>query len=276
MRFADIAQPTYDGEGGSGGGAPAAPSGGEPSAPAPSAPSGGTPAAPAAQPKAPEGFTYKEDRSTWQPPHVNRKTIEQRDRLAQELEFERRRVAALTGVKLEQPRNPEHEQIRAQLREVFPELAELMDQKDKLAEIAGMDFSRITSAGDAVWTRHGASTLQAFEDTARESLGDLKPAAMKILVGTFVNAVANDPELARRYEAGDPRIIGEFIKDYQENFLDPYASRKASAAVPGVMAARNLPRGGGGSARSSAKPAALKPSDPKFHESAFASFQANR
>lgn len=282
--FTAIASPSFETEGGAPAApsapaapaAPSAPSGGQPSAPAPSAPGGTLAAAPAAPtPAPPTTFAYKEDRSNWIPPHVNRKYVDQAEQYKRDLYVAQQRVAALSGVQPPAaPRNPEHDAIRQQFREVFPEMAALMDKAEQLQKLAGVDLDRITSSADAVWTSRGTQTLQTFEEKVKAAYGgaDLSPKAIQRITYAFVNEVSSDPELQARYEAGDMRIIDEFIKDYTSGVLDPYRKTTAAAQAPNP-AARRLPRGGGGSAISAPRPATLKPGDPDYHKAAFARFQ---
>ena len=122
--------PLFDDNDGGGAGAPAgsgaspaAPAaanpGGQSGTPAPSAPTGGAPApTPAGQP-GPRQYTYAEDRSNWVPSHVVRQRSEALAQAQRELEFERRRVAALTGVTRPEAPNPERDAIRNQLFQVY-------------------------------------------------------------------------------------------------------------------------------------------------------------
>lgn len=278
-----LALPYYDGDGGPGSGAPAAPAapptpGGQPSAPAPGAP-GAPPAAPAGQPHdQPAAFTYKEDRSNWVPSHVVRQATERARQIEQELAIERQRVAALTGVKPPAPpRNPEHDAIRSQLFEVAPELKRLADLADKLEKLGDFDPSvvkRLEETQQQTWVAHGTSVLQTLTDKVKAVYGgaDLPPKALQRVARAFVSEVQDDPDLRARYEVGDLTIVDDFVKDYTAGNLDPYRRTTQAAAAPARAAAARLPRGGGSSAIVGARPATLKPSDPKFHEAAFARF----
>ena len=271
-------------DGGGGGGAPA----GSPPAPAapPAAPPGGSSSAPApgapagAPPAPPPGFTYKEDRSNWVPSHVVRQNTERARTLEQELAIERSRVAALSGVKPPAPpRNPQYDDIRNQMFEVAPELKDLIELKDKLKELTGLDLNEIRSIRESQsqsWVAHGNQTLRTLADKVKEAYGgaDLSPKAVQRIARAFVAEVGEDPELQARYEGGDMTIIDEFLRDYTGGILDPYRRSGAAAAAPGQAAARRLPRGGGSSAVVGGRPPTMKPSDPGYHEAAYRAAQA--
>jgi hypothetical protein len=260
---------------------PAAPSQPTPPVSQPATPpASGQPAVPAAQPQAqpPAGFTYKEDRSNWVPSHVVRQNTERLREYERDLLIERQRVAALSGVKPPQaPRNPEHDQIRNQLFEVAPEMKELFELKDKLKELTGLDLGQIKQlqAGqEQVWQQQGAQTLRTLADKVKAVYGNADLPAKQIarIQRAFAEEVREDPNMRARYEAGDPTLIDEFVKDFTGGILDPYRRTTQAAAQPGFEAARRLPRGGGSSAIVGARPATLKPGDPDFHKAAFGRF----
>lgn len=250
-----------------------APAPGGSSAPAPGAPVGSTPAAPAA-PAAPQ-FTYKEDRSSWVPSHVVRERTERAAKLERELDYERRRVAALSGVQAPAaPADPEQEVIRGQFAKLYPGLAKLEAMADKLEKAAGFDYDAVQNSSQQVWVAHGNRVLNELTEAVKTVYGgaDLTPKAQKRIQQAFVSEIAEDPQMRARYEAGDMSIISEFVKDYTGSNLDPYRRSTQAAAAPSRELARRLPRGGGGSAIP-AKPATLKPSDgDAYHKAAFERF----
>lgn len=242
-------------------------------APAPGAPvvAPPTPVAPVAP-----SFSYKEDRSTWVPSHRVRQETDQRQRLETELRFERERVAALTGVKMPVAADPENDAIRASFAKLYPGLAKMEAMSDKLTRAAEFDYDGVTTSQQQTWIAHGNQVLQTLATEIKEAYGgaELTPKALKRIQHAFVTEVAEDPQIKARYEAGDMTIVAEFVKDYTGSNLDPY--RRSTAAAPaGQLAARRLPRGGGGSAVVGARPPTLKPSDgDAFHKAAFDRYAA--
>lgn len=261
-----------------GGGTPSGTPGGSPSG-APAQPGSGTPSG---EPAKPSGFTYKEDRSNWVPSHVVRERTEKAKQLERELEYERRRVAALTGVPMPKPpANPEHEQIRQQFFEMFPQFKTLAElDPEKLTKLMGFDFEALQRANqetsERIWANHGTRAVQTFEAKAKELYGAVEPKQLKRMINAFAAEVQEDADLTRRYEAGDFSIIDEWLGDWSKQFIEPIR-KQASSPTPGQFAARRLPRAGGGSAVTGPKPPSLKPSDgDKFHEAAYEAFQRAR
>ena len=258
--------------------APSSPAGGQPSAPTPGAPVG-SPAAPAVQPQAPTGFNYKEDRSNWVPSHVVRQRTQDLEQARRDLQYEKQRVAALSGVKMPAaPRNPEHDAIRNQLFEVVPEFQEFLDMKEKLKGFAdGFDPKEIAAIRESQtqsWAAQGNQTLRALTDKIKAAYGgkELPQKQLKRIASAFVTEVGEDPELRARYESGDLSIIDEFVADFTGGVLSPFQRQADVTQQATRNLAIRLPRGGGSSSVVGARPATLKPSDPGFHEAAFKRF----
>lgn len=279
--FSRLALPMFDTEGG-GAGAPAAAAtppaapGGNPGTTSPSAPAGGAPPA-AATP--PPGFTYKEDRSNWVPSHRIRQESDRAAKLERDLEYERQRVAALSGVKHTPAPNPERDAIRNQLYEVAPELKELSEYREMLAELKELKLKEtigtLRESHNQTWVQRGTQALNTLQDRVKQAYGgaDVSPKAQERIQRAFIGELEADAEMRGRYEAGDLSVIDEFVKDFTGVVLDPYRRSTAAAASPGQMAARRLPRGGGGSPVAGPPARTVKPSDgDAFHKAAFERF----
>lgn len=253
---------------------PAGNTGGSPGAPAPGA-NVGTPAAPAAQPQAqPQGFTYKEDRSNWVPSHVVRQRSEELAKAQRELDYHRRQVAALTGVRPpEPPPNPEHEEVKKQFFQVFPWAKKLEGMVDKLEGLSNVDMNQFQQSIQQSWQVYGHSALRTLTDKAKEIYGsDVTPKTLQRLSRSFATELEHDAEMRERYETGDLTVIDDFLSDYRGTVLDPY--RRTSQAQAAAPPRPRLPRGGGSSPVVPAAPALPQTNDPKFHNAAWARFQA--
>ncbi len=286
MKFGQfyVALPMFDPNDPGGAPAPAAPSspapavGGNVGAPTPGAVV--TPAVPAVQPQAPTGFNYKEDRSNWVPSHVVRQATEKHRQIEQQLQYERQRVAALSGVQMPAaPRNPEHDAIRNQLLEVMPELKGYLDMQDKLKGLVeGFDpkeFASIRESQNQSWAAQGNQTLRTLADKVKAAYGgaELPAKQLKRIASAFVTEIGEDAELRARYESGDMSIIDEFVADFTGGVLSPFQRQQAVAQQANRGIAARLPRGGGSSAVVGARPATLKPTDPDYHKAAFKRFE---
>lgn len=275
--------PFYDGPGADG-----TPSGAEGVTPPAAAPSGGTPAAVApvvgapgaVTPPAARRYEYQEDRSTWVPPHRIREGTERQAALQRELDLERSRVAALSGVQRPAaPEDAETQAIRAQFEKLYPGLAKLNSQAEKLERLAELDPNDMTGAQEHYWTSLGQQTLNRVDAEAQELFGggELTPFAKRTLHSAFAAFIQSDRELGQRYAAQDPKLVKDFFKEYQQGFLDPYRRQITTQAAPRNERVRNLPRGGTSTAIPNGGPAPIKPADTdEFHGAAFKAMTQGR
>lgn len=267
------------GSGGGDAGGAAAPAGGtgasSTGAPATGTTAGG--ATTAVQPQAqPSGFSYKEDRSTWVPPHRIREQTATLRKLESDLAQERQRVAALSGVTPPPTgQAAEAAAIREQLLAVMPELKEMFDRKDKLFKAADFDFDSLRSNQDRTWEQRGTQALGLLTDQITEAYGGqaLSPKAVQHFQGMFISALARDAEMRQRYEFGNPAdVVAEFVKDITEGVIAPIkrSAAAASGTDPRLAAAARLPRGGRGGPITASQPRTVKPADgDAFHKAAF-------
>lgn len=290
-----LALPCFDdaGEGGGGGasaGQPGAAATGGTGAPASGAQGGnqptGDPAAAAAgassQPP-PKKFQYDEDRSNWVPSHRVRQYSQEIERLRREYDVAQRRVAALSGVQppAAQP-SAEQNAIRTQLLAVMPELKDLLDARDDISGLKGLNLKETISALQQFaanrWQQQGTQTLSTLGAKIKAAYGgaDIAPKQLARISRAFIGELEDNPELLARYEAGDPSVVDEFVTDYTQGVLDPYRRSTAAAAARQAAGAdaRRLPRGGGGSPTVGNRPPAIKPGDgDKFHKAAWDAMQ---
>lgn len=222
-------------------------------------------------------FTYKEKRDDWVEPSkfraAERATHLASQRLSQleaELVERDRRIAALAGTKPTTPAEREAAEVRAALEQVHPTLARLSklspEQLDRVLALAdksdqliatttqnerrhwdGVRDRMFSAAYDKVATHLGVEKLS---DRQREKID----AVFNIL--SRRNADANDPEegpynteFARRYEANDPTLVDDVVKELYEDFVQP-AQRLAT--VP-IAQRRPVPRVGNSAQLTTAK-----------------------
>lgn len=234
-----------DGAGdGSGGGSPApspapaaiaAPGGGTPNpspSPSPSpAPGPGAPAPGVVNPTGGVGtpasqFSYPEDRSGWIP-----KTRFDEAVARERAEVERIRQVAL-GVSPREPQDPRRAEAREAILDVFPELRQVFDQLPQLANSQQRAEQRVVN-----------QTLSTIYTEAATMLGveRMNPFQESVLSQSFLGFLQSTPELARRFDGGDPRVVQEFLSEYRKQFLDPV---RRSGQAPNAPVAPRAPIGG--------------------------------
>jgi hypothetical protein len=241
-----------------------------------SQPAAGTPAAgqPAATP-AQRRFEYQEDRSNWVPPHRLRETSTRVQQLERELYAQQQRVAALAGVQPPQaPEDPETAAIRQQFERLYPGLAKLNERAERLAALAEMDPQSMTSAQEHYWESLGRQTFNRLDEKVQSLIGgELTPFARRTMQSAFAAYIQSDQDLAVRYAGQDPKLLDDFLKEYQTGFLDPYRRTITTQQAPRHERVRNLPRGGNSTAIPGGGPAQLKPADTdEYHGAAFRAF----
>jgi hypothetical protein len=196
------------------------------------------------------------------------------------LQYERQRVAALSGVKApEAPLSPADEELQREFAAKFPKLAALQAKADKLDALLerfeGFDPSAVTSAQDHYYESLGTQTLTQLDQQMSDVIGgQLTPFAQQILHNAFGAWVASDPQIGARYTRQDPKLIGDFIKEYQSGILDPFRRKITTAQAPQQERARRLPQQGGGGAAMpvGGRPSTLKPTNTDdYHSAAFRS-----
>lgn len=197
-------------------------------------------------------FTYKEDRSRWVPGHriveettartaAERKAAEAIARA----DAAEKRVRALAGVDPNAASEAEAEKVKSNFFALFPQFAKLTPEVlDKV--LAAVE--RGDSADAAIrhtWDRLAQTTLRNLENRFLEVIGadKLNDRQRAKLHGSWGAMMKADPENFRlRYEAEDPQLIEDFIKEFTEDFVDPVRRLHAAGVVPRPP----VPRGGPG------------------------------
>jgi hypothetical protein len=199
-----------------------------------------------------QAFTYAEDRSTWLRPdqaipkhrfdEVNQKAHRAAE-LEGQLQEAQNRIRALAGV---QPTDANSEKAQ-QIREAFFNLpgmgglrrmAEMTEEQlDSLFQVPQqMQQSSATEARQ--WQRHGDTAVGTIASQVAEAIGadqldadqqsDLRTSFSSWLRGKIqadmqsleLENIADSPTL-QKYEAGDEKLLGEFVARYTKNWVEP-------------------------------------------------------
>jgi hypothetical protein len=189
------------------------------------------------------------------------------------LESERRRVQALAGVNPKSDQEVADEQVRERFKQLYPKLGGLDDAKiDKLLSLAE-NADRLEEVTNHHWQAHGRKMLDAVTAGMQKALGgELSDRQRGRLEKAYFNEARSNPEFLQRHEAGDQKLIEEFVKEFVEDFVEP-GRRKALADEQNRM--RRVPSsrdrsvvGAGGKKLDLSK-------DEDFAEAAAASFKAH-
>lgn len=158
----------------------------------------------------------------------------QLDQLSGERDADRRRIAALAGVNAPPTaEEAEVEQVRARLVQLFPALGRLsedgfLDALQNLTESS----AGIQEATQHHWQAHGRQMLDTLTSAVAEEVGsDLTDRQKKALARAYVAEAEADPEFLKRHEAGDPKLVAEFAKQWVEDWFEPARKQVVSQEV---------------------------------------------
>jgi hypothetical protein len=217
-------------------------------------------------------FSYKEDRTDWVPRHrLNEltggktKAEQERDTARAELDTERKRVLALSGVTPQDPKAQEASQIRDAILELVPEIGLLKGlTKEQLNEILDAAQTARTSS-QATWERHATTMLNDLDSEAGKILGTdkLTPTQQGRIRRAYrdeamqametrqeqmergerrsLDTTAQDNDFVARHERGDKTLIKEFTKAFLDDFYEP--ARRQVTAQQARRQFRPTPRG---------------------------------
>lgn len=217
-------------------------------------------------------YSYKEDRTDWVPRHrMNEvsggktKAEQERDAARGELEIERKRVQALSGVTPQDPKAAEQTAIRDAIMQLVPEIGLLKGMtKEQLQEILDAAQTARTST-QATWERHATTMMNDLDAEAAKTLGTdkLTPTQQGRLRGAYgdearaamyvrqeqkqrgerqsLETTAQDNDFIARHERGDKTLIKEFTKAFLDDFYEP--ARRQVTAQQARRQFRPTPRG---------------------------------
>lgn len=145
-----------------------------------------------------------------------------------DLEREQKRVRAMAGLDNPSPEEADDEQIKAALIKRFPWMAKLDDAKiEKLLGVADKADS-LEESNLRQWTNHAHKMIDGVIDgVSKEVGGDLTDRQKQRLQQAYLHEAQTNPEFLKRHEAGDPKLIAEFVKDFIEDWFEP-ARRKVT------------------------------------------------
>lgn len=159
-----------------------------------------------------------------------------------ELELERKRVQALSGVSPKSPHDQEAEEVRERFAQLYPELAGLTKEDiEALRELRGRS-TELQETTRHYWTTHAQTIFTALEKEVASELGGdkLTDRQSKALRRAYALECQENPEFLKRHESGDPELVKEFAKEWAEDWLKPALRKQAANDVD---RARRVPSG---------------------------------
>jgi hypothetical protein len=217
-------------------------------------------------------YSFKEDRSSWVPPHRLSETTaartraeQERDALKQRYEEAQARIQALAGVTPKNPQDVEAEEIKGIIAKMFPKIG-LLDKLDEAALERVLQAAEVAEkSSSAAWDRHTNGILTSLDVAAAKVLGvgkldDKQSARIRRAFRDEANAAEQvraqqvrrgeresmdttqqDNDFIARFERGDAELVQEFAQDFLNGFIEPV--RRSVTADVTRRGMRPVPRG---------------------------------
>lgn len=140
-----------------------------------------------------------------------------------ELERERKRVLALSGI---EPKSKEDEDIalvRERLEKIYPWMKNMTDEKLQALDSMNGTVEEMRNATTTQWKAHGQKMLTTLKGSLQKALGGgkLSDRQSARIQEAYVGAARSNPDFLSRHESGDPALIEEFVKEWVEDFVEP-------------------------------------------------------
>lgn len=142
---------------------------------------------------------------------------------AADLEKERKRVRALSGLENSTPEEENEALIRARINKMYPGLADL--SPEDIAAIREMKgrFTDLEGATNRTWVSHANKMLGQVTSGVQKALGGgkLSDRQKARVEHAYVEEARSNPDFLARHEAGDETLIAEFVAGWTEDFVEP-------------------------------------------------------
>ncbi len=227
--------------------------------------------------------------------NAHRRLQGENNRLRREMEQMRNQFGAAMGFtpsggRRELPEGVTEDAINAAAQElelVHPGLGKLVKTLgaegmiEKLTQLLNDDLPAFRQTSELTLRQQGFQMKRGLDTAIKATFGDkATDKGKQRIYAAFAHALDTDDEILARYEAGDPELATDFIKDYAESL--PFQTQQAAhqQQTTTVVRGRQLPRGGSASTvlpgHGQQEPA-LDPNDEDArHKRAFSRMQQRR
>lgn len=191
-------------------------------------------------------------------------------KLQADLDAANKRIRALAGVAPEDKNADARAAIQAEIAEMYPALKQLTpEQVAKVLAVAEKSDS-LEAAVNHHWTSHAQKMVDSAQAAIEKQIGGkLSDRQLTRMTQLYLNEAQQDQKFLARHEAGDAKLIEEFVASFVEDFFEP-GRRSALADI--TRRQRPVPNGKGQTISVGGKQVNLK--DPKaFEDAMVSSFQ---
>jgi len=141
---------------------------------------------------------------------------------AAELERERKRVLALSGIEPKSKEEEDEALIRERLERLYPWMKDLTTEDIQAIRESRGQMDEMRNATTHQWKAHGTKMLGAVTTGVQKELGGkLSERQITRIQEAYVSEARNNAEFLARHEAGDLSLIDEFVKGWIEDFVEP-------------------------------------------------------
>lgn len=166
---------------------------------------------------------------------------------AAELERERKRVLALSGIEPKSKEEEDEALIRQRMEALYPWMKDLTAEDIAALRESRGQMEEIRNATTHTWKAHGQKMLgQVTAGIQKELGGKLSERQSARIQQAYVEEARSNPEFLARHEAGDATLIDEFVQGWMDDFVNP--GRRS--ALADETAGDRRPRVPGGKDRS--------------------------
>jgi hypothetical protein len=138
-----------------------------------------------------------------------------------DLETERKRVQALTGVSPKAPAEEEEEAIRNRFKQLYPELAGLTKEDIQAIRELKAKAGEIDETNRHHWATHARSMVSGVYTTIEKELGGkLTDRQRSQVERLYAMQAEQDQEFLDRHTNGDKTLIEEFAKESSKTGLN--------------------------------------------------------
>jgi hypothetical protein len=139
-----------------------------------------------------------------------------------ELERERKRVLALSGIEVKSKDQEDEALIRERLERLYPWMKDLTAEDIQAVRESRGQMDEIRSATTHTWKAHGQKMLTAVTGGVQKALGGkLSERQATRIQQAYVEEARSNPEFLARHEAGDQTLVDEFVQGWLDDFVEP-------------------------------------------------------
>lgn len=142
---------------------------------------------------------------------------------AAELERERKRVRALSGLDNPSPEEADEAAIRQRLETMYPWLKDLTSEDIKAIKESSGNVKALQDASVHQWKAHATKMLGSVTSGVQKALGGGKLSDRQVtrIQTAYAEEVRSNADSLARHEAGDQTFVDEFIKGWLDDFVEP-------------------------------------------------------